>query len=353
MRTTPRSRLIGVALVCTALVATGAGGAAAVTPPASGSVAPSCAPGSGPNLAGKHVDAAALAGIRSLACADLTGADLSGLDLTQRDLSGAVATHADLAGAHLGQADLTGANLSGATLTGADLTQATLTGADLSGALASGADFTQAHAENARFTGADLSHATFIQATLTGAVFDAATIAHADVTQADLDGASFAGAQGLIPWSRYLLFLAVLVFLLVGWGAVRRAWRRRAVFDPSASLTTTQPAMIGPSSWSAGQPGYPGYSAPAAVGGFHPINARAPRTAGRGLAVGLLAAALIAFGVHLVVGALLGQFSFAYDTLATVTCTAASCPVGINGGMLGLFGGFVVLFGGFWALSKA
>src|SRR5574340_437698 len=49
------------------------------------------------------------------ACADLSGADLSGADLSDAYLSGA-----DLSDAHLHGADLSGADLRGADLSGAD-----------------------------------------------------------------------------------------------------------------------------------------------------------------------------------------------------------------------------------------
>jgi hypothetical protein len=345
-----RSRVAALAMTC--LVAfsgiVGVGGAAAASAPAP---AATCTPGSGPHLAGKHLDASALATIHSLACADLTGADLSGLDLVQADLTGVRATRATLTGAHLGQADLTGAVLTDATLSGADLTQATLTGADLSGASAPGARFDQAQADHTRFTGADLTNASMIQATLTGAVFDGASVHGADFTQADLGGASFTGIQGLIPWARYLLIAGAVVFLFFGWTAVRKALRRRLAPEMIGTFDQPRPAMAG-----VGYPSPTGMAGPVTMGGagaFNPINVRAPRSMARGLALGLLGALLIAFGFHLMVGGLIGQFSFAFDTLATATCTGAACPVGITSGMFGLFGGIFVLIGGFWLLARA
>ncbi len=59
------------------------GGAASVA-------ADNCAPGSGPNFAGKHLTSGNISAQQNLQCANLTGADLSGLSLIQVDFTGAV-----------------------------------------------------------------------------------------------------------------------------------------------------------------------------------------------------------------------------------------------------------------------
>jgi hypothetical protein len=295
------------------------------------SAAPSCRPGSGPHLAGRHLDAAALGGLTSLACADLTGADLSGLDLTQRDLTGVRAEHASFRDARLVQADLPGADLKGADLRGADLTQATLTGADLSGA-----DLTGVHAT---------------QAGLTGATLDGARVDGGDFSQAELGHASLKHVKGLTDWSRYLLIGAAAVFVLLGAPAVRRALRRRPAANAAPAGPATPVTPVSP--WTT-----PGFgttalaAAPTLTSAFNPINRR-PKTVGRGVVLGLLGAFLVALGLHLLVGGGIGEFSFAFDTLATKTCSGPTCPVGVDSGIAGLIGGAWVMVAGFYAMARA
>jgi Pentapeptide repeats (8 copies) len=55
-----------------------------------GATAASCTPGSGPDLAGRHLTSSDLSSYSSgLQCANLTGADLSGLSLAQVNFAGA------------------------------------------------------------------------------------------------------------------------------------------------------------------------------------------------------------------------------------------------------------------------
>jgi uncharacterized protein YjbI with pentapeptide repeats len=351
---------------------------------------PSCQPGSGAKLAGQHLDAAALDKIDSLKCADLTGADLTGLDLIQDDLTGVLAPDASFRNAQLGQADLTGAQLQGADLSGADLTQATLTGADLSNADLSHAKLIQAEAGSARFAGADVSDVDFTQATLTDASFDRARVGGADFTQAELGGTSFDGVKGLKPWSTYLLIGAGAVFVLLAALSMARVLRRRGEQsgtapsergvgaaplwpEGSSEPATSTPATSG-STWSSAwtrsawqrsrSPAAPGSGGTATSGNFgisptgeiapfNPINAPSKRSVGRGIALGLVGSLLVAFGLHLFVGGLIGEFSFAYDTLAKKVCSSAQCAVGVSSGMLGLFGGVFVVMGGFFVRSRA
>lgn len=294
--------------------------------PAAGATAGSagCTPGSGKDLSGRQLTSADVRAQQDLKCANLTGARLAGLDLVQVDLAGAILKNADLSKTRLIQATLDGADLTNANLSGSDLSQADMKGTVL--------------------TGADLSGADLTQVTATGAKFDQAKVGGADFTQATLDGASFTGAQGLKPWSLYLLIGAGAAFLLLAVAAVAKAVRRRR--------PTTAAAM-----WTA--PGIADYGFPPAApqvprpGGFAPINPRAVRGVGHGLAFGLVGALLVAFGLHLFAGGLIGQFSFAFDTLATTVCTYPSCPVGISSGMIGLFGGILIAMVGFVAMARA
>src|SRR5580658_4649622 len=96
-----------------------------------------CKPGSGPQLAGRHLSEATVSGYTPgyLRCANLTGADLAGLSLGQVDFTGAILRdadldHADLTQATLNQANLSGANLSDATMLQVEARQAKLVGAN-------------------------------------------------------------------------------------------------------------------------------------------------------------------------------------------------------------------------------
>ena len=91
---------------------------------------------------------------------------------------------------------------------------------------------------------------------------------------------------------------------------------------------------------------------PTSTAGFNPINRR-PKTMGRGIAVGLVGAFLVALGLHLLVGGSIGEFSFAFDTLATKTCSGPTCPVGVNSGIVGLIGGAGVMVAGFFVMARA
>ncbi len=317
-------------------------------PAAGAAAAPSCQPGSGPNLAGRHLDAAALGQVKSLQCADLSGDDLTGFDLTQANLTGIKAEKTSFRNARMTQADLPGADLKGADFSGADLTQATLTGADLTGANLSGATIEQIDGANVNLTDADLTDVKATQAGLTGATFDGAKLGGGDFSQAELGHATFKDVRGLTNWSQYLLIGAAVAFLLTAVVAVRRALRRRPGPDGAPAVPAAPPAPASP--WtSQGAFATMAVAAPAA---FNPINVQ-PKTVSRGLVLGLLGALLVAFGLHLMVGGMLGQFSFAYDTLATTTCSAPTCSVGVDSGVLGLIGGVGVLLAGLYAMARA
>lgn len=295
-----------------------------LAPAAAAAPAAGCTPGSGEKLAGRQLTSADVRAQQDLKCADLTGAKLTGLSLVQIDLEGAVLRGADLSGTKLIQATLDRADLSGANLSGADLSQADMVGTVLTGANLTDADLTQVTATNARFEQAQVKGATFTQATLTGA--------------------SFTGAQGLTPWSLYLLIGAGAVFVLLAALAIAKAMRRRRP-TPAAAPAWTAPGIA--------DYGYGAAPVPMPGSTFAPINPRPVRGVGRGLLVGLLGALLVAFGLHLFVGGLIGQFSFAFDTLATSVCSYPTCAVGISSGMVGLFGGIVVVIAGFFAMGRA
>jgi uncharacterized protein YjbI with pentapeptide repeats len=304
--------------------------------------APECTPGSGTNLEGQRLEGTQTSAGQTLQCANLSGADLSGADLSQQDLSGvlapnanfsnadlgqahlagAVLTGADFTGAKLGQTDLTGAKLAGAKLAGVDLGQVTLTDADLSGADLRNAKFVQADAKGLNLTGANAAGADFSQATLSNAMFTNATVTGADFTQAGLDGAHFDGVKGLVPWSTYLLIGAVVIFLVLTVSSVALVLRRG-----SGRPTPNQPY--------------------GELGGAYSMNAPAGRGAGLSIALAVLGSFLVALGAHLFVGGLMGDFSFASDTLATKVCTQPQCVVGINSGMAGTTGGIFVVIAGF------
>ena len=203
---------------------------------ATGAAGIGCTPGSGAKLAGKHITADIVsAHSNAFRCANLTGADLSGLSLTDADFTGANLTNANLQGADLTQANLTGAILRGAklqndgmiqaTISDADFTGANLTDAKLGQATAhgtifvkanlSGVNFGQAEMQGAKLTGATLNGADFTQADLTGANLSGADVSGATFTQATLTNTNFKGATGLLPWSTYVLIGAVVIFVLL------------------------------------------------------------------------------------------------------------------------------------------
>ncbi len=197
--------LAGLAAMAAAL--TGATGLALATTAAAAASA-GCQPGSGPDLAGQHISDSQLSGFQPghLRCANLTGADLSGLSLIQVDFTGAILRNADLRHCDMGQATLTGADLSGANLTDADLTQVS--------------------AQEAKLIGANLTGASFIQADLTGADLSKANLSGATFDQATLTGTNFAHATGVAPWYLFIGIAALLFFILLAFLSLRRMRRR-------------------------------------------------------------------------------------------------------------------------------
>ena len=130
-----------------------------------------------------------------LRCADLQGADFTGLDLVQRDFSGADLRGARFDRADLSQADFVGAALRGASFRDADLVQATVTDADARGASFRGAKLGQADLRRTRLSRADLGSAELDQARLRDADLRDARLAGASLIQADLRGADLRGAS--------------------------------------------------------------------------------------------------------------------------------------------------------------
>jgi uncharacterized protein YjbI with pentapeptide repeats len=345
---------------------------------AQATVAPTCAPGSGRKLAGKQITDAKARARGGLQCADLSGANLSGLDLIQADLSAVLAPNANFSGAKLGQATLSGAVLRGANFQDADLSQATLTGADFSGANLTRAHLEQVEAAGVNLSQTDLSNAVLIQATLNQANLSGAKVDGADFTQAETSGADVDGLRGLTDWSKYLLLGAAVIFLLAAVGPVVRAMRRApkrrddppvAPIPPAPTVSPTTPGSVwqqaqaqsasnvlsqsgasGPSYGmvvpGAGNPGFSSMSGLAGLGGFNPINGPATRGMLRGLVLGLLGALLVAVGAHLFVGGILGQVLSPFDSLTVTACSGPQCAVGINAGTAGaVIGVFAVIFG--------
>jgi uncharacterized protein YjbI with pentapeptide repeats len=264
-----------------------AGTAAAV-----GATTASCTPGSGPDLAGRHLTSGDLSSYSSgLQCANLTGADLSGLSLAQVDFTGAV--------------------MRDANLQGADLSQATLDQADLSGANLSNAQMVQASAQYAKLVGADLASADFTQADLTGADLARANLSGTTFSQATLNQANFAGVTGVPPYSLYLLIVAGIILTLLIAGSIRRG--RRA-------LRLNRQAMSG----------------------------LAMSRTGITLARGLVGSLVVALGFHLFLGGLADEVVSSFGPPLAQTCSAgALCTVGVASGFLGLFGGVLVIIVGF------
>ena len=258
------------------------GGAASVA-------ADNCAPGSGPNFAGKHLTSGNISAQQNLQCANLTGADLSGLSLIQVDLTGAV--------------------LRNANLTHADLTQATLNGADLSGANLTDATMIQVTAKQAKMVGANLSGVNLGQADLTGADLSKANLSGTDFTQATLDQTTFTGATGLLPWNLFVLAFALLMFVLLLIGTLRRSFRNRSAGFGYSNQTGTNPATA--------------------------------------MVRGLLGAIVVAVGFSLAIGGFLGEIVSAAGPPVTQTCVGALCKVGVSSGFIGIFGGVVVIIAGF------
>jgi len=277
-------------------VAVGLGGAAAlvaITGSVAAVAAPGCQPGSGPKLAGRHLTASDVSSYQpgALRCANLAGADLSGLSMEQIDLTGAI--------------------LRDANIQNANLTQATLDFADLSGADLAHANMTQVTAKHAKFTNADLSGAVLDQADLTSADLSKAKVGGASFTQATLDHTTFTGATGVPPWNLYVLLLAVILLALLVVGSIRR------------SVRSTRNA-----------------------GGLAFANATGNRSVGL-LVRGLIGSVLAAGGICLFVGGLLGEILSASGPPVTQTCVGALCKVGVASGFIGLFGGVFVAIAGF------
>jgi hypothetical protein len=277
-------------------IAVGLGGTAALVA-ISGSAAvaagPGCQPGSGKQLSGQHLTSSQVSGFQpgDLRCANLAGADLSGLSL--------------------GQVDFTGAILRNANLQHADLTQATLNFADLSGANLTDATMIQAEAQHAKLAGADLSGVDLTQADLTGADLSKTKLSGTSFTQATLDHTTFTGATGIPPWNMYVLIVAVVIFVLLIVGTIRRSARN------------TRNA-----------------------GGYAFANASGNRT-GSLLVRGLIGSLLVAVGFSAFVGGLLGEILSAAGPPVTQTCVGALCKVGVASGFIGLFGGVIVVIFGF------
>jgi uncharacterized protein YjbI with pentapeptide repeats len=248
-----------------------------------------CAPGSGPNLAGKHLTSASISAQQNMRCANLTGADLSGLSLIQ--------------------VDFTGAELKNANLQHTDLTQATLTSADLSGANLTDAEMVQAQAQNANFVGANLSGVDLSQADLTGANLSKTNLSGTSFTQATLAHTTFTGATGLLPWNLFVLGFAALVLVLLLVGTLRRGLRGGAARLGYSNQTGTN--------------------------------------AGLGLVRGLLGSIVVGIGFSLAIGGFLGEILSAAGPPVTQTCVGALCKVGVSSGFIGIFGGVAVIIAGF------
>lgn len=310
--------------------------------------------------------------------ADLTGATLDRAELTQADLVGAVLRDLDLSGRRLVQVDLTDAEAAGIDLSGADLTQATLDGADLTGANLSDADLGQANLVGADLSDADLSGADLTQAELGRADLTGANLAGATLTQADVDGAITAGIRGVRPYADWLLYGAIGLFVLLMLPAVRRALRPRTgtLFEVNlATVPLTPPASAftapPPFGTTAPPPPTPGAGWPhldvASAGWAAPAPQPAPpaspvasiadpvtrpdRRSWR-LFCAIVGSAIVALGLHLLVGGGLGLFGDMLNPLA-FDCDGPQCMLGTDAGALGLTAGVFVLLVGLGLRSNA
>jgi uncharacterized protein YjbI with pentapeptide repeats len=275
---------VAAAVGSVAVMAGVTGGAASVA-------AGSCQPGSGPNLAGQHLTNESISSHQEggLRCANLTGADLSGLSLIQVDFTGAVLKNADLQHA--------------------DLTQATLNLADLSGANLTDATLGQVEARQAKFVGANLSGVDFGQADLTDADLSKANLSGTDFTQATLDHTTFTGATGLLPWNLFVLIIALLIIAALLIGTLRRTIKSRSAGFGFSNQTGKNPGIA--------------------------------------MAGGLLGAVVVGIGFSLAIGGFLGKIVSAGGPPITQTCLGTLCKVGVSSGFIGLFGGVVLIIVGF------
>jgi uncharacterized protein YjbI with pentapeptide repeats len=310
-RRTRHARLVA------SVIAGGIVGAAVVAASASAVAAPAagCQPGSGRQFVGHHfttIEIMDLGTSGALRCANLTGADFTGVSLIQVDLTAALLHDANLQHVDLGQATLKRAVLTGANLTDATLDQAEMQGANFSDANLSGASMVQVFANSANFTGANLGNVDLTQADLTNANLSDAKIGSASFTQTTLSGTNFKGATGVPPWSTYLLILAIVILVLLVLGTIRSRLRGASLRRrPNYAISKTGRAQAN-------------------------------------LALSLIGALVIAFGVHLLVGGLVGTILSASGPPVSQTCTAGPlCSVGIASGFVGLFvGAFVIIIGG-------
>jgi len=358
-----------------------------------------CRPGSGPHLAGRHLTAAKIARYgHDLTCANLRGADLSGLSLVQIDFTGANMRSANLQDANLTQATLSHADLSGANLSRATMIQVTAQDTAFTDADLSYAKMGQAEAPGAQFHGADLSHADLGQANLVGADLSGATLTGTSFAEAELGQATFTGAKGLRPWSMYLLLATAAVFVLLLLGTVTRIARtarlralgiggpgfgtfqlpgqRMGGFQtpgnqgspmggfagspmggmpgPQMGGMPGQPmgGMSGPSMGGFGGPPAPGFPGPGMAGGFGGQGSMRPYARSRRslpvIAIcGLIGAIVVAAGFHLFAGSLLNQVVSSLGPPLAQVCTGALCKVGVAGSVSGIIAGAVIAIVGF------
>jgi uncharacterized protein YjbI with pentapeptide repeats len=384
------------------IAATTAAGFAAASASASVSAAAGqhCRPGSGPRLAGRHLTAAKIARYgHDLTCANLRGADLSGLSLVQIDFTGANMRSTNLQDADLTQATLSHADLSGANLSRATMIQVTAQDTAFTDADLSYAKMGQAEAPGAQFHGANLSHADLGQANLVGADLSGARLTGTSFAEAELGQATFTGAKGLRPWSMYLLLATAAVFVLLLLGTVTRIARTarlRALGTGGPGFGTFQlpgqgmggfqtpgnqgseasgrPAgppmggfagspmgpmsgspmggMSGPSMGGFGGPPVPGFPGPGVAGGFGGQGsmrryARSRRSLPVVAICGLIGAIVVAAGFHLFAGGLLNQVVSSFGPPLAQVCTGALCKVGVAGSVTGIIAGAVIAIVGF------
>ena len=148
----------------------------------------------GANLRGARLDGANLRHVR-IERADLVGASMDGADLSWAQMEGSV-----LVGARLRRAGLFEASMERADLREAQMDRAVLSGARLHGAILVEARLEVADLRGTRMEGANLMEARMEGAILSGARMEGAILYHAklegaDLQQARMEGANLTGAR--------------------------------------------------------------------------------------------------------------------------------------------------------------
>jgi hypothetical protein len=135
-------------------------------------------------------------------CANLSGANLSGVNLSGANLRGVYLSDANLRGVYLSDANLSGVNLSGANLSGVNLSDANLRGANLRGVYLSDANLSGANLSGVNLSGANLRGANLSGANLRGANLSGAYLSDAKIDQTLADKLNIIPDGDIIGWKK-------------------------------------------------------------------------------------------------------------------------------------------------------